>query len=218
MECTVQKLDQTNIIGYKLTDEDYSCQGYKYKIGETYVLDGKLEFCQNGFHFCEKFDECYDHYNNIHGNCHLLKVKAVGTVLTNGYLSCTDKIEIIEEITDIEGLIEENKDNVNWKLITYRQKLSEDFIEKYQDRFDWDFISRFQRLSEDFIEKHSDKLNSFDWDLIIRSQKLSEDFIERNIDRMSWDLISTYQKLSEDFVERHMGNHTGKNPPKWWYK
>ena len=40
--------------------------------------------------------------------------------------------------------------NVNWYIISYRYKLSENFIKEFQDKIDWFKISAFQKLSEKF--------------------------------------------------------------------
>ena len=36
-----------------------------------------------------------------------------------------------------EDFIRENKDSVDWDIISFGQKLSEDFIREFQDRLKW---------------------------------------------------------------------------------
>lgn len=38
--------------GYKGFDKDFCCLGFQYEVGKTYELEGELEICKNGFHFC----------------------------------------------------------------------------------------------------------------------------------------------------------------------
>ena len=96
-----------------------------------------------------------------------------------------------------EDFIREFADKVSWSNISYRQKLSEDFIREFKDKVSWSIISYYQKLSEDFIKEFQDKV---DWDFISGHQKLSEDFIREFQDMVNWDYISKYQKLSEDFI------------------
>ena len=44
------------IKGYKATEQDLTCRGFQYEIGKTYKMDGYIELCERGFHFCEKID------------------------------------------------------------------------------------------------------------------------------------------------------------------
>ena len=38
---------------YKAFDNDWSCRGFKYAIGQTYKHDGAVRLCASGFHACE---------------------------------------------------------------------------------------------------------------------------------------------------------------------
>ena len=51
-----------------------------------------------------------------------------------------------------------NKYNNDWKCISEKQNLSEDFIREFQDKVDWKYISKYQKLSEDFIREFQDKM------------------------------------------------------------
>ena len=188
-----------------MMESDMTCKGFQYEIRKEYSLEGKLEICESGFHFCETPFDCLYYYDNIEGDKRLFLVEATGEVISKYDKSVTNKIKIIEEITDIEKFFDNNINNfkVYWSLISRCQKLSEEFIEKHCNKVNWWYISRYQKLSELFIEKHSDKV---DWSLISRCQKLSEEFIEKYFDKVDWNHISQYQKLSEDFIEKHIDN------------
>ena len=164
--------------GYKFMKSDMTCLGFQYEVGKEYILEEELQICRNGFHFCENPFDCLRYYDNIKGDKRLFLVEALGKVITKDDKSVTNKIKIVEEITDIEKFFDENINNfeVDWNYISEYQTLSEEFIEKYSDKVNWDDISEYQKLSEDFIEKHSDKV---DWFCISRYQKLSEKFIKK---------------------------------------
>jgi hypothetical protein len=50
-------------------------------------------------------------------------------------------------------------DELDWKYISWNQKLSESFIEKYPNKIAWREISQYQKLSENFIRKYINKIN-----------------------------------------------------------
>ena len=189
--------------GYKMMESDMTCLGFQYEIGKEYSLEGKLEICENGFHFCENPFDCLEYYDNIEGDKRLFLVEALGEVITEGDKTVTNKIKILEEIKDIEKFFDENMNNfkVDRFWISKKQKLSEDFIKKYSDKVYWYNISIYQKLSEEFIDKHINKVN---WYLISEYQKLSESFIEKHNNKVDWYRISEYQKLSEEFIEKYI--------------
>ena len=48
--------------------------------------------------------------------------------------------------------------NVDWYLISYRYKLSENFIRKFQDKVNWCEISIHQKLSKNFKKEFKHKI------------------------------------------------------------
>ena len=83
--------------GYKIFNEDMTCRGFQYNVGETYTYDGDIGVCEAGFHFCENMKDVYNYYGF---NCDLpvCVVDAVGEVITKGDKSVTNKIKIIRKI------------------------------------------------------------------------------------------------------------------------
>jgi hypothetical protein len=55
--------------------------------------------------------------------------------------------------------MEKYADKINWKDISIRQKLSEEFMEKHADKINWKNISQYQKLSTKFIEKFKNKIS-----------------------------------------------------------
>ncbi|MEG2289595.1 MAG: hypothetical protein RSC24_06470 [Clostridium sp.] len=186
------------VYGYKFTNADMTCGDFKYELGIEYEIKGDIKPCENGFHFCEKFDNCYIYYNNIKGDKRLFKVAGSGEIiLKDGKYICS-KIKFLEEITDIEGLIRENQDNVNWYIVSSRQKLSQEFIREFKDKVCWWDVSRWQRLTENAIREFKDNI---EWSWVSKYQTLSEDFIREFKDRVDWGWISSEQELSEGFIK-----------------
>ena len=48
---------------------------------------------------------------------------------------------------------------LDWKIVSIRNELSEDFIREFQDKVNWKMIAYKQELSEDFIREFQDKIN-----------------------------------------------------------
>ena len=50
--------------GYKATNADMTSKGHKFEIGKWYEIDGKIELCKRGFHFCVSPSGVYAYYNS----------------------------------------------------------------------------------------------------------------------------------------------------------
>ena len=99
-----------NIKGYKVFNPDWTCRGFQYKVGETFVHNGNIEMCGRGFHFCRKASDCFSYYD-FNSNNKVAEVEAVGLVETQGDKSVTDKIKIVREIEWQELLTIVNEGN-----------------------------------------------------------------------------------------------------------
>ena len=60
----------------------------------------------------------------------------------------TKEVEQLIEKLELNCIIEEFKDKVNWYYISYYQTLSEDFIREFHNKIDWYCFSRYKNLSE----------------------------------------------------------------------
>ena len=89
--------------GYKVFNEDWTCRGFEFEVGQTYEHKGTLSVCNSGFHFCEKVADCFNYYS-LDQNNKVAEVVAHGEVKTEADKSCTDKIEIVREIAWSEML------------------------------------------------------------------------------------------------------------------
>ena len=69
--------------GYKVFNPDWTCRGFQYKIGETFIHNGNIEMCGKGFHFCQKASDCFTYYN-FDSNNKVAEVEAIGLVETDG--------------------------------------------------------------------------------------------------------------------------------------
>ena len=84
--------------GYKVFDQNWSCRGFQYKVGETYKHEGNIELCRAGYHFCRKVSDCFNYYD-FNPNNKIAEVEALGLVESDDKKSVTDEIKIIKELT-----------------------------------------------------------------------------------------------------------------------
>ena len=97
--------------GYKIFNSDWTCLGFQYKPGETYEMDGKIELCDRGFHFCERLIDCFS-YCTFDPRNKVAEVEALGAILSDGHKSCTNKIKIVREMDwhEVLDLVNTGKD------------------------------------------------------------------------------------------------------------
>ena len=88
--------------GYKSFNDDMTCRGFQYEIGQTYEMNGGIEPCEHGFHFCQKIADVFDYYDGK--DCRYAEVEAFGNVINDGDKSVTDRIRIVRELTRAEIL------------------------------------------------------------------------------------------------------------------
>jgi hypothetical protein len=93
------------VIGYKGFDENLRCCGFQYEIGGEYQHDGKVEVCEQGFHFCENPLDVLNYY--APGTSRFAKVEGSGDTDRMPYedskVACSH-LKVVAELT-LTGLI-----------------------------------------------------------------------------------------------------------------
>ena len=89
--------------GYKVFNPDWTCRGFRYKVGKTYKYEGEISICKAGFHFCKKLVDCFNYYTFDAKN-KVAIVEATGKVIEeeNDYSNSkcvTDEIKIVKELS-----------------------------------------------------------------------------------------------------------------------
>jgi len=83
---------------YKVFNPDWTCRGFKYKVGETYEMYEKPVLCECGFHACEKAVDCFEYYDFDKEN-NVAEVELLGQIVGIGEeKQATNKIKIVREI------------------------------------------------------------------------------------------------------------------------
>ena len=90
----------SKIKGYKVFNSDWTCKGFQYEVGKSYEMEKEPIACKQGFHFCEKLEDCYSCYN-FDKNNKVAEITAYGdiSVTKEGQKSCTNKIKIERELS-----------------------------------------------------------------------------------------------------------------------
>ena len=92
--------------GYKALNNDMCAiygNGMQYELNKEYTLDGELEICKNGFHFCEDLIDVYKIYNDIK-NTRVFEIDTMdGKVIDNeANKKCSNKIKLMKELSKEE--------------------------------------------------------------------------------------------------------------------
>ena len=86
------------IKGYKVFDKDWKCRDFQFTCPGVFEEDVIPKVCDRGFHFCEKLTDCFEYYPFNPEN-KVAEVVALGEIETNGNKSCTNKLEIVRELS-----------------------------------------------------------------------------------------------------------------------
>ena len=84
--------------GYKVTNNDYTCRGVKFEVGQTYTIDAAPIMCERGYHFCEKVADCFNYYS-FDPNNKVFEVEATGDTVKGEDKHITNKLRIVRELT-----------------------------------------------------------------------------------------------------------------------
>ena len=84
--------------GFKVFNPDWTCRDFQYEVGKTYEENVKPSICGRGFHFCKQAKDCFNYYSFDPEN-KVAEVLALGEVVEVGDKCCTNKIQIVREIT-----------------------------------------------------------------------------------------------------------------------
>ena len=88
-----------------------------------------------------------------------------------------------------DAILRKYRHNIPWVHILQHQHFSPTILEEFKDQINWRMASRKLVLSESTIRKLKDYVH---WPLICRHQKLSEDFIAEFTDRVNWEPLSPF--------------------------
>ena len=67
---TLEEEEWIWVKGFKGTEKDMSCKGYRYELGKQFDLDDGINpvLCEKGFHFCKNLENVFRYYSIGDGN------------------------------------------------------------------------------------------------------------------------------------------------------
>lgn len=87
--------------GYKGTDRNMRCRGMQYEVGKTYHVDGVIELCQNGMHFCKNLPDVFNFYERDNGSRYF-EVVASGAIQIGANKCAASDLTIVRELSKVE--------------------------------------------------------------------------------------------------------------------
>ena len=104
--------------GFKVFNEDWTCNGFQYEIGKMFEMDGSPICCNRGFHFCTNLSDCFNYYA-FNSDNKVAEVEAIGEVVSDfgDTKHCTNKIKIVRELTwhEVLDLVNMGKDCTGYR-------------------------------------------------------------------------------------------------------
>ncbi len=96
--------------GFKGTDENMCCLGYKYKLGQIFKYDKEVKLCFSGFHYCDRL-RCVGEFYRFYDSSRYFLIETDNVIEKSGDKNVTNMIRFIEEIKidDIDYLLEESE-------------------------------------------------------------------------------------------------------------
>ena len=91
------------IKGFKVFNPDWTCRDKQYTCPGKFEEDVIPSVCNRGMHFCKRAVDCFS-YHTFNSNNHVAEVIAYGDVAEQGNKCCTNKLEIVRELTWYEVL------------------------------------------------------------------------------------------------------------------
>ena len=90
------------VIAYKGFNSDLTCRGFQYKIGEKYICNERIIFCEKGFHACNEPLDVLNYYSDTDSRYCI--VEQSGLIGGDNIKQVSSEIKIIKEI-GLDGLV-----------------------------------------------------------------------------------------------------------------
>jgi hypothetical protein len=78
---------------------------FQYRVGGEYRMDGPIQMCARGFHYCLALEHCYLYVEHLARPYRCLLVEVTGRVISDadGRKHVTDRLRVIKEIPAPRG-------------------------------------------------------------------------------------------------------------------
>ena len=109
--------ENKEIIAYKGFNQDWTCRGYQYEVGKTYVHKGDVKACESGFHACEYPLDVLSYYSPAVSKFAVVKMSGETSKDSDDTKIASAKITIETEINlpeMVKKAVEWIKGKVDW--------------------------------------------------------------------------------------------------------
>ena len=109
--------ENKEIIAYKGFNQDWTCRGYQYEVGKTYVHKGDVKACGSGFHACEYPLDVLSYYSPAVSKFAVVKMSGETSKDSDDTKIASAKITIETEINlpeMVKKAVEWIKGKVDW--------------------------------------------------------------------------------------------------------
>lgn len=109
--------ENKEIIAYKGFNQDWTCRGYQYEAGKTYVHKGDVKACESGFHACEYPLDVLSYYRPAVSKFAVVKMSGETSKDSDDTKIASAKITIETEINlpeMVKKAVEWIKGKVDW--------------------------------------------------------------------------------------------------------
>ena len=108
-------MKEQQVNGFKGFDKNFQCRGFQYEPGKSYVHNGDINVCKNGFHFCENPFDVFGYYPP--SGSRFANVIGEEKVIKENDKSCSSKLTVGAEVSlnSFLGIgVKFILDKVNW--------------------------------------------------------------------------------------------------------
>ena len=192
---TYNSIDENSWVwvdGYKGTDANMACIGFQFSMNKTYIADGSIEECRNGFHLCRELEKTLTYYNPINAPCRYFKVRAL--VRKKDLYKLQNKIY---EKYENRYVISNRYDPDRYRIVS---KISDKLVSKqiiFTEEIDFDMIKQY--LPTEFNidrDKWSDMLKAGSYENYFKGF-IKEDMLEFGISETLATIILGNKVLDE---------------------
>ena len=109
--------ENKEIIAYKGFNQDWTCRGYQYEVGKTYMHKGDVKACESGFHACEYPLDVLRYYSPAESKFAVVKMSGGTSKDSDDTKIASAKITIETEINlpeMVKKAVEWIKGKVDW--------------------------------------------------------------------------------------------------------
>lgn len=122
-------------IAYKGFDKNLKCRGEQFQVGEIYSKNVDLKtpkLCtSDGYHYCNKLQDVYNHYSNVYGENRFCEIQVLGAFTDDSDKSITTSFRILRELSKHDLMLADLEKNTE----RMEKNLQLETLKEIQERY-----------------------------------------------------------------------------------